>query len=105
MVLLVFPAGLKNFSFFTHAKYVLYHTSHFNAPVLIPLELTLLSFGDYMQDLRLSLMSINSINTLISDHIICQQPGGKGCDLNLFIVRVTQTAIVNGFDPNQQQKR
>lgn len=58
-----------------------------------------------MQDLRLSLMSINSINTLISHHIICQQAGGEGCDLNLFTVRVTQTAIVNGFDPNQQQKR
>lgn len=56
-----------------------------------------------MQDFRLSLMSINSINTLISDNSFCQQ-GAESCDLNLFTLRVTQTAMVDGFDPNQQQK-
>lgn len=44
----------------------------------MPFESTLLSFGDYMQDLGVSLTNINSINTSIPDHNLCQQARGQG---------------------------
>lgn len=36
--------------------------------------------------------------------VFASRQGAEGCDLNLFTVRVSHIAIVDGFDPNQQQE-